>query len=244
MKKSFAALATTLLLPLSVQAAPLDKQQKEEVQQLVRETLMENPEILVEVINELKKKEQQQQAKTQGSALQNSYQELFNDSADPYAGPIDAKLSIVYFGDMNCGYCKKQDPVLDSIASKYPNVKIIYKDLPILSPSSREAAAVALAAHQKQSSTYLPLHKRLMSSTELITSDIIAKSAKEEGLDFEQLKKAITPEINEQLDGNIRLAQKLGIRGTPALIFQDEILGGFIEETALAAAIDKRLKKK
>ena len=244
MKKSLVAVATALILPLSVQAAPLDNQQKQEVKQLVREALMENPEILVEVINELKKKEQQQQAQVQGSALQSSHQELFNDSADPFVGPANAKVSLVYFGDMNCGYCKKQDPVLGNIASKYPNVKIIYKDLPILKPSSREAAAVALAAHQQNATTYITLHKRLMSNTSALTSDSIAQAAKETGLDFEKLKKAITPEINAQLDGNIRLAQKLGIRGTPALVFQDEVLGGYTDETALIAAIEKRLKQK
>ena len=242
MYKTAIICAMALLLPLSSQAKSLDNQQKEEVKQLVRETLMDHPEILIEVITELRKKEQQQQAQAQSSALKAHYQELFHDSADPFAGPKNAKVSLVYFGDMNCGFCKKQDPILSEIIKKYKDVRIIYKDLPILRQSSREAAALALAAYNQAPDTYFSLHKRLMSQSSPLDSATIAEAVKKEGLDIEKLKKAISPEIDKQLDDNLRLAQNLGINGTPALVFQDTVMGGFTEQSVLAAAIEKRLE--
>lgn len=250
MKKLIAISAATLMLPLLAQtqiaqAASLDKEQQQQVKQLVRETLMENPEILVDVINELKKKEEAARNAAQSTALKESHKELFNNTNDPYAGAEakKAKLSLVYFGDINCGYCKKQDPILDNLVKAYPDVRIIYKDLPILSQSSREGAALALAAGKKGNNAYHALHSRLMTFPGRHDSDTIAAAVKAEGLDMDKLKKSVDATINEQLDSNLRLAQKLGIRGTPALVFTDQIVGGFSDEAALKAMVEERLKK-
>ncbi len=242
MRKSIAALATTLILPLSVQAAPLDTEQQQQVKQLVRDALMENPEILVEVINELKKKESGQREKAQKSALSASYSDLFNNNSDPVAGPEKALVSMVYFGDLNCGYCKRQDPILDKLVEKYPNFRVIYKDLPILGPSSREGAALALSAHKQNKNAYFTLHKRLISNPGKLSTDSITAAVKAEGLNPEKLKAGVNDSINRQLDDNIQLAQRLGITGTPALVFPDEILGGFTDEAALTAIIEDRLR--
>ena len=248
MKKLLAIAATALILPLSSQAKPLDQEQQQQVRELVRETLIDNPEIFIEVVNELKKREEIARTQAQDSALSSSQAELFNNSNDPFAGSKTPKLSIVYFGDVNCGFCKKQDPVLESLVKAYPDLKIIYKDLPILGPSSREAAALSLAALSltegaKANTAYLSLHKQFMSHPARHDSNSIASSVKTQGLNLEELKKAVDADINQQLDSNIMLAQSLGITGTPALVFPDEIIGGFTNESTLKEMIGQRLNQ-
>ena len=244
MKKLLAIAATALILPLSSQAASLDQEQQKQVKELVREALLENPEIFIEVVNELKKREEAARVKAQSSTLASSQAELFENSNDPFSGAIKPKLSIVYFGDVNCGFCKQQAPVLEALVKAYPEIRIIYKDLPILGPSSREAAAISLEAKAKSNESYLSLHKQLMTHPARHDSESIASIVKAQGLNLEELKKAIDDDINQQLDRNIMLAQSLGITGTPALVFPDEVVGGFTNEDELKKMIEKRLKRK
>lgn len=249
MKKLIAIAATALIIPLSSQAASLDQEQQQQVKELVREALLENPEIFIEVVSELKKREETARAQTQNSTLISHQAELFNNSNDPFAGSKQPKLSIVYFGDVNCGFCKKQDPVLEALVKAYPDIKIIYKDLPILGPSSREAAALLLAAKamsnaKESNESYLSLHKQFMTHPARHDSQSIANSVKVLGLNLEELNKTIGDDINQQLDNNIMLAQRLGITGTPALVFPDEVVGGFTNEGALKEMIEQRLKEK
>ncbi|USE38001.1 DsbA family protein [Endozoicomonas sp. SCSIO W0465] len=243
MKKLLAITATALILPITSQAASLDREQQQQVKALVREALLENPEIFIEVVSELKKREELARTQAQNSVLTQSVTELFNNSEDPFAGSSNPKLSIVYFGDVNCGFCKQQDPVLEALVKHYPDLKIIYKDLPILGPSSREAAALSLAARAEGNDAYLALHKQFISHPARHDSNSIASSVSKQGLDLDALKSAVDNDINQQLDSNIRLAERLGITGTPALVFPDEVIGGFTDEDALKEMIDQRLKQ-
>lgn len=243
MKKLLAIAATALILPISSQAASLDREQQQQVKELVREALLENPEIFIDVVNELKKREEIARAQAQNSVLTSSMAELFNNSDDPFAGSSTPKLTIAYFGDVNCGFCKRQDPILEALANRYPDLKIIYKDMPILGPSSREAATLLLAARAEGNDTYLALHNQFMSHPARHDSDSIASSVRKQGLNLDALKNAVDDEINKQLDRNIMLAQKLGINGTPALVFPDEVVGGFTQEDVLKEMIDKRLRQ-
>lgn len=245
MKKTIAL--ATLVLSCSSQAATLDEQQQQQVKQLVRETLLEQPEIFIEVVSELQKREEIAKTQALNSALTSSNAELFRNPDDPFAGAAKPELSIAYFGDVNCGYCKRQGPVLAALIEAYPNLRVIYKDLPILGPSSREAAALSLAARtlaDGDNDAYLTLHKQFVShSGRRHDDDSIASSTKTAGFDLKTLQKAVDANINQQLDNNIRLAQRLGITGTPALVFPDEIVGGFTSEDELKKMIEQRLNR-
>lgn len=248
MKKRLTIVTMALILPFTSLAATLDEKQQQQVKALVRETLLENPEIFIEVVNKLKKKEEIARAQAQNSVLTSSKAELFDNSNDPFAGSVNPKLSIVYFGDVNCRFCKQQDPVLESLVKNYPDLRIIYKDLPILGPSSMEAAALALAALSltegvKRNETYLALHKKFMAHPTRHDSDSLASSINSQGLNPEELKSRVGADINQQLQSNILLAQRLGITGTPALVFPDAVMGGFTDENTLKEMIEQRLRR-
>lgn len=245
MKKTIALIA--LILSCSSQAATLDEQQQQQVKQLVRETLLEQPEIFIDVINELRKREEIAKTQALNSILTSSNAELFHNPSDPYAGASKPELSIAYFGDVNCGYCKRQSPVLSSLVEAYPNLRVIYKDLPILGPSSREAAALSLAARALAgggNDAYLALHNQFITHSGRRHDDnSIASSVKKAGLNLQALQKAVDTSIDQQLDNNIKLAQRLGINGTPALVFPDEVIDGFTSEDKLKEMIEQRLHR-
>lgn len=245
MKKLFSAITlitATSLLPASLQATPLDAEQQQQVRELVRSTLVENPDILVEAINELRKRELEAQQNAQKAGLDARKAELFDNPADPFIGNPNGKLSMVYFADYNCGFCKRQDPVLDAMVKQYPDLKIIYKELPVLGETSREAAELVLAAHKANPDIYQKLHQRLMSRPGGHDSTSIAVALRAEGLDAEALKQSIDADIKASIDNNLRLASELGIRGTPAIVFADEVLGGFTNADQLSVKIKERLK--
>ena len=245
MKKIMALAA--LIMTGNSQAATLDEQQQQQVKQLVRETLLEQPEIFIDVVNELKKREDIARTQAMNSALTSSNAELFHNPNDPFGGAAKPELSIVYFGDINCGYCKRQSPVLSALIKRYPNLRIIYKDLPILGPSSREAAALSLAARalaNGDNDAYLTLHHQFITySGRRHDNNSIADAVNSQGLDLQTLQKAVNSTINQQLDSNIKLAQRLGITGTPALVFPDEIVAGFVSEDDLQTMIVQRLNR-
>ncbi|MGI9279185.1 MAG: DsbA family protein [Endozoicomonas sp.] len=239
MKKTLILSTTLLMSSLNLQAAPLDDQQKQEVRELVRKTLVENPDILVEAMNELRKQEVAAQQNADQQLLKARHKDLFENPENPVIGNPKAKLTIAYFGDYNCGYCKRQDPVLKKIVEENPDVKIVVKELPILGPESREAAELALATFKQDKSKYLSVNQRLMSKPGRHSSSSIKAALKAEGVDSDKLK--VDESVSRQINDNLRLAQDLGIRGTPALVFPDEVLRGYTEEGALKEMIKQRL---
>ncbi|KEQ17010.1 DsbA family protein [Endozoicomonas numazuensis] len=239
MKKTLILTTTLLMSSLNLQAAPLDDLQKQEVRELVRKTLVENPDILVEAMNELRKQEVVAQQNADQKMLKSRHKDLFENPENPVIGNPKAKLTIAYFGDYNCGYCKRQDPVLKKIVEQNPDVKIVIKELPILGPESREAAEMALATFKQDKSKYLTVNQRLMSKPGRHSSGSIKAALKAEGINSDKLK--VDESVSRQINDNLRLAQDLGIRGTPALVFPDEVLRGYTEEAALKEMIKKRL---
>ncbi|WP_257275115.1 MULTISPECIES: DsbA family protein [unclassified Endozoicomonas] len=239
MKKTLILTTTLLMGSLNLQAEPLDDQQQQEVRELVRKTLIENPDILVEAMNELRKREIAAQQNAEKQMLEARQKVLFENPENPIMGNPEAKVTIAYFGDYNCGFCKRQDPILKKIVKENPDVKIVIKELPVLGPESREAAEMALATFKQDKGKYLPVNQRLMSKPGRHSSSTIKAALKAEGIEADNLK--VDESVTQQLDENLRLAQELGIRGTPALVFPDEVLRGFTEEGALKEMIKQRL---
>ena len=239
MKKTLTLTAALLLGSFNLYAAPLDDNQKQEVKELVRKTLVENPEILVEAMNELRQRELAAQQNADKQMLTDKHKELFENSANPIIGNPKAKLTIAYFGDYNCGFCKRQDPILKQIVKDNPNVKVVIKELPILGPESREAAEFALATFLQDKEKYEAVNQRLMSKPGRHNSSSIQAALKAEGVDGKKLK--VNDSVNQQINDNLRLAQELGIRGTPALVFPDEVIRGYTEEDPLKEMIKRRL---
>jgi len=215
------------------QAGPGPDMKKADVERIIKDYLMENPEIIREALIELDKKEDRQ-------ALADVSDALFKDPRDVSIGPKDAKVTVVEFFDYNCGFCKQSSDWLQNVMDKYPeDVRVVFKELPILdgrTKTSRNAAKAALAAARQ--GKYRTMHFSLMNERSL-TKERVFAIAEKAGLDMEKLKKDMEDTgMDRQLEDGLLLANRIpSLTGTPFFVIGDDFIAG-----ANVEALDKMLK--
>lgn len=205
---------------VSTMAAPqtnFTPAQKSEIQNIVKDYLIQNPEVLVEVSKALQAKQQDAMLKQANSAIAQNANVLFNADSSPYSGNAKGDVTIVEFFDYQCVHCKKMAPVINSLLSNNANVRIIYKDFPIFGKSSVFAAEAVLAAQLQ--GKYHALHDALLKKEQRLSQAVILKTADEVGINTAKLKKDMKSEaVQKALMENRALAEKLRLMGTPAFI--------------------------
>jgi protein-disulfide isomerase len=207
---------------------------REEFQKLVRETLLEQPEILREAIIKLEEKDQLAQQQEFAKQLKQQSAQLFANRTDGIMGNPKGKIEMVYFTDYNCPYCRRMNETLKELIKSESELKVIVKDIGILGPDSVQAARLALAAAQEAPRQYEELHQALMSQ-QRVQAAALATIADKAGLDAKALqKKADSKDIADKLSQNLSLFRSLGLNGTPALVFPDgTLIPGAIDAAAL-----------
>jgi protein-disulfide isomerase len=210
-------LAATKTNNHSGEALALNSAQTKEIQQVVHDYLVNNPEVLVEASQALQRKEEMKMQSTARNAISQNAKNLFNDPGSPVIGNPNGATTIVEFMDYQCGHCKEMTPVMESLVKQNPGLRIVLKELPIFGETSDFAAKAALAA-QKQGK-FAAFHQALMKSSGALSHDSVMQIAKSVGLNTEQLKQDMDDNTySQQLKDNMQLAQALGLMGTPAFI--------------------------
>lgn len=183
-----------------------------------------------------KKAEAEETAKQQ-AALKQKAAELNADTTSPSLGNTKSDVSIVYFFDYRCGYCRRGSPVLDELVKTDPNLRVIYKEFPIFQDTI--VAAAALAAHEQN--RYVDMHRALMAHDGKFTKETVLKIAKDLKLDMKKLEADMTGKIvKDALIQNRKLANELGIKGTPMFIVGGTLtLPGAVSVDEFRSAIDK-----
>jgi protein-disulfide isomerase len=212
------------------------------IEKIVREYLLQNPEVLVEAMNELRRRQESAASDAAKQAIAAHKKELFEDAASPVGGNAKGDVTLVEFFDYHCGYCKQVHEPMLTLMREDKNLRVIYKEMPILAPESRIAAAGALAA-QKQGK-YVELHNALMAARGKLTKDRVLALAKEQKLDVARLEKDMdTPEIQGAIDNNLKLAASIGVDGTPAFIVGDQFAPGALPIEQLREMVAQARKK-
>jgi len=202
---------------------------------LVRQTLIENPEILTEAMQALQAKHAEQARLAQQAAIRDHAADLVH-ADDPFLGPKAAKVSVVEFFDYNCGYCRAAFPDLQATLKAHPDTRIVIKDLPVLGPDSVAVARLALASRAQ--GKYAQYHVALMNTRARLDETSALNIAKDLKLDVERLKKdAAGKAVEETIERNLALAQDLGINGTPSFVVGEALFPGKIGPDVLAQAI-------
>ncbi len=195
---------------------------KAAIEQIVHDYIMENPEIVMDALLQHEKNQDWNSINDVKSAI-------YSDSRDIVLGPDSAKVTIVEFFDYNCTYCKRTTDWVSGVLEEHPNdVRVIFKEAPILdsrSRTSKNAARAALAAARQ--GKYLDMHIALMNASRL-TDDKIDELAAENGLDVAKLRKDMEdPAIVEHVDNTMTLVGKIRpFNGTPFFLFEDEFVAG------------------
>ena len=202
----------------------------------IREYLIANPEVLVEAMQELERKQDSQQNTAAQKAILENHAALVSDPDSPIAGNPNGDVTIVEFSDYQCPYCKRAHPAVKSVIASDGKVKLVFKDLPILGEASKIAALAALAARQQHK--HLAFHDALMEFNGKLDRDKIMQIAGSVGLDVAQLQKDMEdPKLKEIIDRNMALASALGVRGTPAFVVGDQFVPGAIDADTLKQLI-------
>jgi protein-disulfide isomerase len=202
--------------------ATLDETQ---VVEIVRDYLIENPEILVEMTTELDKRQLAEEASQQGKAISDNSDALFRSSKAFAAGNPDGDVTVVEFFDYNCGFCRRAMPDVVKLVDNDDQVKLVFKELPIFGKESEEAAKGALAANIQ--GKYFEMHQKLFSEPGKANKEKVLRIANEIGLDVPKLEADMDGEtVQEALDEAKDLAQKLGLQGTPLYLIGDRIIPG------------------
>ncbi|WP_374443925.1 DsbA family protein [Stella sp.] len=241
-----------LLLPLALaafvaaaspaaDAQSLSPQQRQEVEAVLRDYLKRNPEFLIEVLQAAEEKQQANQLARARDTIVAERRELTQNPADPVGGNPKGDVTIVEFFDYRCPYCKQVKPIVEQVLKQDRNVRVVYKEFPILGRDSVYASRAALAAMKQDK--YLPFHHALMAYRGQLGEEAVMTVARQTGLDVERLKRDMdNPAVEQTIAANRALAERIGIRGTPAFIVGDDLVPGAVDPGSLKALVDKARK--
>lgn len=237
-------LSSCLALSLSVFAADsvassFSSEQKQEIEKIVHDYLMNNPQILVEVAKTLEQ-QQKEAARLQFDATVKEI--IANKNLPRRGGGANPKHYLIEFFDYNCGYCKKIRPLTEKLAQEHTELQVIYIEFPILSPTSIQATTIAEALFIKDKEQYFAYHDKLMAETKKIDSlDYIKNAVKEVGADFDELSVlAKEKDVGSLIAENFKYGKIFGVTGVPFMLLDGkEIRGAISSYEALEGMLNK-----
>jgi protein-disulfide isomerase len=196
---------------------------------IVRNYILDHPEILPEAMKRL-------QARETGSLVAGHQKALETPFAGAWAGAEKGDVTLVMFTDYSCGYCRASVGDVDRLLATDKNLKVVWREIPILGPGSEAAARVALTAAGE--GRYLEFHRRMFASGPP-DDDSIARVQKAAGVIPNPAAEAA---VQRELENNLALARTLGMTGTPTFVIGDKILQGAVGFDALKGAIAEARK--
>jgi protein-disulfide isomerase len=238
MKLSTARFAAAALLAV-LAAAPVlafSDAEKKDIGAVVKQYLIEHPEAIQDAINELKRRQEESDAKAQSAAIKQNAAEIFRSKADLVGGNPKGKVTMVEFFDYNCGYCKHAFPDVMKMIKTDPDLRLVMKEFPILGPGSTFASRAALASRKQ--GKYWEYHLAMMGHEGKMDAEAALSIARDVGLDVDELKRDMdSAEVTAVIDANMKLAETLTIQGTPAFIVDRTLIPGAIGYDGLTAAV-------
>jgi protein-disulfide isomerase len=206
-------------------AAEFTPEQKTAIQAIIQDFLANHPDLLLKAIEQADAKLKTDAKDKAQQALSDHHQQVYDDPNSPTAGNPKGNVTLVEFFDYRCPYCKEVEPSLEKLAADDHQLRIVYKEFPVLGPDSQTAAHVALAARRQ--GKYDAFHRAMMAATGHIDEAVIYQVAANVGLDVDRLRQdANSPDIDKEIKDNIDLGNALDIDGTPGFIIGDQITPG------------------
>ena len=250
MRKFLILLTGLVWVTLPLQAFDLSQMTDTERQQFrdeVRSYLLENPEVLMEAIDILRAREEEQAAKDAEAEraadltmVEQYRDELHNDGYSYVGGNPDGDLTIVEFVDYRCTYCRRAHPELTEILKQDGNIRWIVKEYPILGQESVNSSKLAIATLQTQGpDAYLRMHDVLMTYSGPVNTRTIDRLAKSAKVDVEPILAAYDSEAVAQHIEKVReLGAKMRVSGTPTFTIGDLIVRGYLPSSQFKGAIE------
>jgi protein-disulfide isomerase len=214
----------TLAVKAADQAPPLPRQQ---IEQIVHDYIMAHPDVLIAALRQAEDKLHKDDEAKASKAVAEHKNAVFNDPATPVGGNPSGDVTLVEFFDYRCPYCKQVEPSLEAMQKQDPQLRLVYKEFPILGPVSLTAAKAALAAQAQ--GKYDAFHTAMMGAHGNIADDTVYRIASSVGLDVDRLKHdMVSPTVTQAIKSNLMLAEVLDIHGTPAFVIGDKVVPGAV----------------
>ena len=214
-----------------VSAQPFSDAQRKDIERIIREYLVSNPEVLQEAVAELEKRHTAADAERRKGAVASNRETLLNSKHHVSLGNPKGDVTLIEFFDYNCGFCKRALGDMLELLKGDPNLRIVLKELPVLGPGSVEAAQVAVAVNMQDrgGKKYLEFHRKLLGGRGQADKARALAAAKEAGVDMARLEKDLaSAEVASALEESTKLAEALGINGTPTYVIGESIIPGAI----------------
>jgi len=222
---SFFGLATT-----NVYAQTPQNRTDADIEKLVHEYILKNPEVIVEALQALERRHEEQIAANQQRQIQANAEILHASDHQMVIGNPEGDVTLIEFFDYNCGFCRQTLATVEALIEQDPKIKVILKEFPVLGPGSQEAARVSIAASKIAPEKYKELHTQLLSAQGQVNERIALALSANLGIDTDKLQSlAQTRQVEEAIGEVYQLASELGINGTPSFIIGSELIPGAVE---------------
>ncbi len=206
-------------------AGPFSNAEKEAIGEIIRDYLIANPKLMLDVMDALDAHESKAEQEQQRVAIAANLEALERDGYSFVAGNPDGAVTIVEFFDYRCPYCKQTADDMEKLIEEHDDVRLVLKEFPILGPNSTIASQAAIAAIPQ--GKYLAFHFALLRSEGILDRDAVMEIAEDVGLDTDKLARDMESEkVDRIIDTNRNLALDVGVKGTPAFVIGDTLLPG------------------
>ncbi|MEL6967650.1 MAG: DsbA family protein [Pseudomonadota bacterium] len=208
---------------------------REAVERIIREYLLKNPEIMVEVQQALEAKQKAERDAQIAATLNQRRDTIFNSANQGVIGPKDAPITIVEFFDYNCSFCQRAMEDMNVLLGNEKDVKFVLKELPILGPESVEASRISTAVYRAYPDKYGEFHNKLLGLEGIKNGERALAIARDMGLDTKKLEEiGARGDVLDAFREANALATSLGINGTPSYVLADEVVFGALGHAVLA----------
>jgi protein-disulfide isomerase len=235
-------MAAVVALPLGARAQSFSAEQRGEIERIVKDYLLKNPELLQEVMNELEKRQALAEAEKHRAAVKQHSATIFNSPRQVNLGNPQGDVTIVEFFDYNCGYCKRAMADMMEIMKGDAKVKFVLKEFPVLGEGSVQAAQVAAAVRMQDKTggkKYLEFHQKMLTGRGQADKARALAVAKEIGMDVARIEKDLAgDEVKATLEESFKLAEALGLNGTPSYVVGNDVVIGAVGVNTLKQKVN------
>jgi protein-disulfide isomerase len=218
-------------MPVAAPAQSFSDAQKSDIEAIIKNYLVSHPEVLEEAMNELSKRQAADDDKKHEASVAENADTIYNSPHGVVLGNKNGDVTFVEFFDYNCGYCKRAMGDMLDLLKNDPKLKVVLKEFPVLSPGSVEAAQVAVAVRMQDPSgkKYLDFHQKLLGGHGPADRAHALAAAKDAGLDMARIEKDMqSPEVKATIEENMKLAESMGLNGTPSYVIGKQIVIGAV----------------
>lgn len=242
---NFKITTLSVLMVSSLITGCLGETSDAKIEQVIEKTLNDKPEIIIRALENYKKKEEAKYLEKQKASLEKASDVIAKDDYSLVLGNPEGDITIVAFKDYRCGYCKKVWPTIQELIEKDKNVKVIFKEFPVLGPESELASRLALASSLQGKDKYREFNAALMGHQGPWDMDTLKEIAKSKGIDVAKIEKDAGDKfVSDAIMKNMQLGGDIGVQGTPAFLVGKTFIPGAVDLPHLEDVIKKEREAK